>query len=163
MRKLESVFRWVINIEICILVIVVILNFAPLLFGVRPYVVVSGSMEPAISTGSLVYVNTNTKSYDIEAGDIIAFYLGDDLFVTHRVIEVHKEEKEFITKGDANKTVDFSPVPFENFGGETIFDIPYLGYIMNYFMTRQVKLIFGGFLLVQYLFYCFLQKANNKK
>ena len=45
----------------------------PRMLGYALYTVVSGSMEPAIPTGSLVYVE-HVAPEDIEEGDVIAFY-----------------------------------------------------------------------------------------
>ena len=44
----------------------------PRMLGYALYTVVSGSMEPAIPTGSLVYVE-HVAPEDIEEGDVIAF------------------------------------------------------------------------------------------
>ena len=46
-------------------------------FGIIPYVVLSGSMEPTIKTGSLCFVNKHTDIENIKEKDIIAFKLKD--------------------------------------------------------------------------------------
>ena len=43
----------------------------PIIFGMKPYVVLSGSMEPEIRTGSIVYTQSAIGNYQI--GDIIMF------------------------------------------------------------------------------------------
>ena len=45
----------------------------PRVMGYDIYTVVSGSMDPAIPTGSLVYIE-DAQPEDIEEGDVIAFY-----------------------------------------------------------------------------------------
>ena len=77
------------------------------IFGGQFYAVVSGSMEPAIETGSLVYVKA-TEPEEIEPDEIVAFFGGRDanMIVTHRVVDNLVEEKQMITKGDANRTED---------------------------------------------------------
>jgi len=66
--------------------------------------VLSGSMEPAIKTGSIVVIKPE-KNYKI--GDIITFYSNESsLSITHRIYDakIIKNEVYYITKGDANKT-----------------------------------------------------------
>ena len=45
----------------------------PRLFGYHIYSVISGSMEPAIPTGSLVYIK-EMEPEEMQTGDVIAFY-----------------------------------------------------------------------------------------
>ena len=94
--------------------------------GIRPYVTMSGSMEPNIHTGSICFVNTKVEYSEIEQGDVIAFRtsLGD--LVTHRVISITEEGME--TKGDANETSDGISTTAENFHGETLFSVPLVGF-----------------------------------
>jgi len=98
------------------------------LFGYDAYSVVSGSMEPAIPTGSLVYVQ-ETAPEDMKEDDVIAFYGAKDsnAIITHRVVENKVVMGEFITKGDANKTEDMNAVPYSNFIGKVVYTIPVLG------------------------------------
>jgi len=76
------------------------------LIGYTPYVVLSGSMEPAIPTGALIYVRA-TDPYRVKEGDPITFHLNQGGPVaTHRVIEIDATNRYFITKGDANNSPD---------------------------------------------------------
>ena len=74
-----------------ILLIVLILGCIPLTvpkaFGYNIYTVISGSMEPAIPVGSLVYVKYQEPE-TIQKKDVIAFYGAKDAssIVTHRVV-----------------------------------------------------------------------------
>lgn len=85
-------------------------------------------MEPAIPTGSLVYIQSCMPE-DIEEEDIIAFYGGRDsnAIITHRVMENRVLMGEFITKGDANATEDMNPVPYGDFIGKVVRSVPRLG------------------------------------
>ena len=71
------------------------------IFNIRPVIVVSGSMEPEITTGSMAFIDGDLKEPDI--GDIIAYRTGKNT-VTHRVIE--EKGEGYITKGDANYVAD---------------------------------------------------------
>jgi signal peptidase len=95
-------------------------------FGVidfyRPFIVLSGSMEPAIKTGSVVLVKA-TPQYQLS--DVITFKQGKK-FVTHRISSVGLQD--FTTKGDANKVNDSNPVTKDQIQGRVVTSIPYLGY-----------------------------------
>ena len=93
-----------INMAVCTVGISILLFAILLLAGIRPYVVLSGSMEPVIRTGSLCFVYRRADYEDICTGDIIAFHVQGGNLVTHRVIAVTEEGLE--TKGDANELSD---------------------------------------------------------
>ena len=90
--------------------------------------VISGSMEPAIPTGSLVYIK-EMEPKDVQVDDVIAFYGTKDAasIITHRVVENRVLMGEFITKGDANATKDMNPAPYDNFIGKVAYSIPKVG------------------------------------
>ena len=126
--------------------------FLPQLFGIKNYIVISGSMEPIIHTGSVVYIDE--KEQNIGINDIIAYQLSDGTKVVHRVISID-------TKGDANETQDLSPVPFTNVMGRFVVAIPYLGFVLAWIKTKQGILICAcGFLL--FLSVGFLQSSKKK-
>ena len=102
----------------------------PRFAGIEQYVVISGSMEPAIPVGSMVY-SAQTDPSTLEAGDIIVFYSNEagSTPVTHRVVENHVADGEIITKGDANEQNDMSPVVYANVLGKLVLHVPMLGYI----------------------------------
>lgn len=102
------------------------------LFGLTPYCVLSGSMEPAYPTGALLYVRTCAAS-DVQVGDAITFVLNEDLeLATHRVVAIDAGRRQFTTQGDANETPDAAPVAFENLVGKPAFAIPWLGYVSQW-------------------------------
>ena len=79
----------------------------PSVFGYKPFIVLSGSMESKIKVGDLVIVK-NVDANDLQVGDIIAFRDSKNIVTTHRIIEIKSEDNKlaFITKGDANNTKD---------------------------------------------------------
>ena len=101
----------------------------PRLMGYEIYEVVSGSMEPEIPVGSILYVE-ETEPETVEAGDVIAFIRNGSV-VTHRVEENRYVEGEFITKGDANSEEDTVPVPYESLVGRSVYHLPVLGTLMS--------------------------------
>lgn len=104
----------------------------PGIFGFHMYHVLSGSMEPAIPVGSLLYVK-DVPPENVDGEDIIAFYssLEDSGIITHRVVENHVVSGTFQTKGDANDGEDPTPVPYANYIGEVVRTIPYMGKLLT--------------------------------
>lgn len=112
-----------------IIIILITIPFTvPRVFGFNIYTVITGSMEPEIPVGSLVYVK-GTAPEDVEKEDVIAFYGGRDssAVITHRVVANSDIMGEFITKGDANKTKDMNPVPYSDYIGKVVLSIPVIG------------------------------------
>lgn len=107
----------------------------PKLFGLKPYIVMSGSMEPLIPTGAVAYIDT--KDTNVEIGDIVAFYETEDVVVTHRIVAAG--EYGFTTKGDANDNEDQNPVSRENIIGTYSFNIPGTGYLISDLSSKTIN------------------------
>ena len=118
------------------------------LFGIAPYTVLSGSMEPTYHVGSLIYVKPIAPD-DLKVGDSITYIIAGETVVTHRIIEIIPDYGEngelgFKTKGDANETEDGTPVHANNIIGKPIFTIPYLGYMAYFIQTPPMSYIAIG-------------------
>ncbi|MBQ3773058.1 MAG: class B sortase [Pseudobutyrivibrio sp.] len=126
-----------------VLIIFVIIAIAPIAipkaFGVQAFNVISGSMEPTISVGSIVYVR-NVEFEELSQGDVIAFESGASV-VTHRIVEINTEDKLITTKGDANNTEDFNPVSYTNVIGRMIAHFPIYGTIVAWLTDTVGKLV----------------------
>ena len=94
----------------------------PALLGYETYNVTSGSMEPTLPVGSVIYVKP-VEPETVQEGDIIAFYV-DAVVVTHRVVENRFVEGEFVTKGDANEMEDFSNAHYRDLVGVVKYHFP---------------------------------------
>lgn len=113
--------------------------------GVKPYAILSGSMEPAIPIASVVFINM-TDTY-AESGDIIAFYdAGYKNKVVHRVKEV--TEDGYVTKGDANDTIDLAILEQDRVIGAYLFHIPYAGYALEH--KSLIVGFYVALLLIEY-------------
>lgn len=112
-------------------------------FGWRTEVVISGSMEPAIQTGSVVIVRPVDLSV-IQQGDIVMFSSLDKKgLTTHRVVKIeHETGLWFITKGDANNNPDITPVLPDQIVGIVTFNIPYLGLLAGFIKTPLGFILF---------------------
>lgn len=111
--------------------------------GIRPFITMSGSMEPKIKTGSVCFVNTRASFYDVAEGDVIAFQTASGGLVTHRVIGAEDDGMVLVTKGDNNDVEDGPTTTVENFRGETLFSIPYIGYALAALQKPQYKIMAG--------------------
>lgn len=131
--------------------------------GLTFYSVVSGSMEPTIPVGALIYAG-QFQVEELQKEDIITFTVADPdaqaVVVTHRIDEVIKEEQtdldpdgnerstvqySFITKGDANAEVDAAPVSVGSILGVYRWHVPYLGQVS---LFAQTPLGFGLLVLL---------------
>lgn len=101
----------------------------PGIFGYKPFIVLSGSMESKIKTGDLVIVKESNPTI-LKKGDIIAFRDKDNLVTTHRITKIIKSKDKDIcyqTKGDANNVEDKEIVCSNSIEGKYQFKIPKLG------------------------------------
>lgn len=80
----------------------------PGIFGIKPVIVLSGSMEPEFSPGDLIFIRKEDDTAALQQGDVICYLLSGKA-VTHRITQVTKAENgevRYITKGDANNSED---------------------------------------------------------
>lgn len=132
MKKIVLFYgRFVLLLTLAILIFAGVFT-VPRIWGWEPLIVMSGSMEPTIPAGSVLFMNTWER--DAETGDIITYYLetdkvGTGTLVTHRV--VRSERSHYITKGDHNEQEDFVPVSYEQVLGTYLFYIPHAGWFIS--------------------------------
>ena len=123
------------------MLLIILLAFAASLAAARiagwgTYSVISGSMEPAYHTGSLIYVRPVPVS-ELSEGDVITYSVAEGVVATHRIVDVVADEDgsgqvSFATKGDANETADAGLVDGRNVIGTPVIAIPLLGYLISY-------------------------------
>lgn len=142
-------------ITTALLVIVLLLAFALVgvrLFGLAPYTVLSGSMEPTYHVGSLIYV-TKVEPQELEVGDPLTYVIDGGTVVTHRIIEKHVDpdnpaDIRFKTKGDNNNIEDGELVRAENILGKPVFTIPLMGYVAFFIQTPPSSYIAIGMCII---------------
>ena len=146
---MKTLGRIVKSLGILIAVAVILLYIpitVPKLLGYESYGITSGSMAPAINTGTLVFARA-TEPETLKTGDVIVYSTyGEGDFVTHRVQENDIDYRMLITKGDANATEDLSPISYDSVIGKVEFHIPLLGYIAPWLSTGSGKTAAGTFL-----------------
>lgn len=104
----------------------------PNICGYSVFRVLTGSMEPAIPTDSLIVVDRMEAS-EVRDGDIISYFSQDPSFGgavnTHRVVSVSQDGDRIVfeTKGDANQMSDRYPATSEDLIGKVVFVSPVMG------------------------------------
>lgn len=96
------------------------------------FVVLTGSMEPVISQGSMV-VTMGVPGEQLEVGDIITYYpmTGYRDLVTHRIINHDREAGQITTRGELPTSVNDRPIGYDVIVGRVLFSIPVLGEIVE--------------------------------
>jgi signal peptidase len=112
--------------------------FPPLAGADHAFVVLSGSMEPALSTGDVVFARA-VDPPRIAPGDVVTYRApgGAGALLTHRVVEASADEGGVVlrTKGDANDAVDPWPVRGEDVVGVMAFRVPLWGHLPMFAKT----------------------------
>ena len=147
--------RFLSTVGIILMVIVVaacLCLVIPKIAGYESYVVVSGSMEPAIPVGSIVY-SEKTDPALLKAGDVIVFIdaTRGSTPITHRVVSNNTGTSKVITKGDANANEDVNPVTYESIMGKVKAHIPRIGFTVAMFSTALGKLVAALIMLESWL------------
>ena len=127
------------NILAVLAALIVLLAVLCLILNYEPAIVMSGSMEPVIGTGSMVLVDKD-ECRNAKIGDAIAFKTGG-AYITHRVVNITSDG--YITRGDANDTDDPWIVRSEQVKGKIVLCIPTLGYICAAMASTPGVIIIG--------------------
>lgn len=145
-------------------------------------IVVSGSMEPSIREGDLLFVSGAIEPEDIKNGtaedkngDVIVFNArglwagAPEEPIVHRVVDKYLvgDTWYFRTKGDANLIYDLAPVPEDNIIGVVIGGIPYIGWI-KILLTESgllipLLVIISAFLVISIIWDIFHDDDEDQK
>jgi signal peptidase len=139
--------------------------------GYRFYEMETGSMEPALKTGSVVGIK-QMAPHEVAAGDVIAFERQGQVLI-HRVSRVQSPAdfrtviqnaegvvtregityapRTFYTKGDANEALDGFTVPQEDLLGVQSFVVPWPFDLFATRLTHDALLILGATSLALFL------------
>ena len=114
---------------VAILFLIVLVYFYSGYFKYHAVAIGSGSMNPIIKYGDVVIINKEKSLYDLDIGEIIAYWNENHLIV-HRIVERKEQENGkvmIITKGDANENNDIINIDESNYYGVIHYKIPYIG------------------------------------
>ena len=146
LHRVGALLQRLLSLAASLVILTAIVTLGLYAAGIKPYVVVTGSMEPAIPVRSICFVNENVPLETIKVGEVISFRLSDNMLVTHRVVAV--TDGAYTTKGDANNIADAAPVTAENYIGKTVFVIPKLGVLLVLLHTAGGKIAAAALALV---------------
>jgi signal peptidase len=107
---------------------------------VKARIVLTGSMEPAISSGDIVVLAPTPRTIP-EQDDVVAYtarrFSGESVGTfTHRIIG-GDIQNGFLVKGDANPSPDVQRPKLEDISGVVFFVIPFIGK----FLTPKMLMI----------------------
>ena len=159
MNKFLKVIKVLISTLVTMIILLGSIFIVLFFIGIEPYVVETGSMEPAIQRGSLSFINKHEDYNNIKVNDVIAFSLPTGKKATHRVVK--KTERGFETKGDSNDVPDGVITNQANYIGKNVFSIPKLGYVIILMQSAKGKIIMGMMILI--LLVLGLLFGENKK
>ena len=128
MRMFLKTLYYVVLASLGVIAVLLVASLLPIPGNYKVKVVLSGSMEPTIKTGSIIVARPVSQ---YQKGDIITF--GKDtkkeVPVTHRIVS--EKNGGFITRGDANDVIDTNLVQRKDIIGKVVFTAPYIGYAIS--------------------------------
>lgn len=149
MKKVIDIIDFIV---ICFLGIIILSTLVLYLLNYRVRVVVSGSMEPKIQTGSLMWYK-EIKEEDvyekISVDTIITYRRNDGVDVTHQVISIDRETDTIITKSIVSGSTSDSPIKASQVLGIYAFSIPLLGFIIDFF--KKPFVLIGIIIIVLFI------------
>lgn len=145
-RRLKRFIALLSSLAFALVIVLAAVSFVPRAFGYMPFAVLSGSMEPELPVGSMVFVR-QIEPADIAVGDNATFYRSDGAVVTHQVYQIDPVAQMIGTQGIANINADGSimhdaeQTPFSSVIGTVSFCVPYLGFVNAYCTTMPGLLV----------------------
>jgi signal peptidase len=157
--------RVVLNIAAALGTISIVVSVLCLLFGIRPAVVISGSMEPGIPVGSLTIARTVPAS-QVGVGDVVTVpRTNADGLVTHRIIATTPADDGRSTvlelQGDANRDPDLLPYVVTEVG-HVLGTVPGVGTLVQ-LLQQHVVAVVAGLLVVTVLVTAPIGRAGGRR
>jgi len=142
MGSFRTIMRTTATLVAGVAVVGVFAYAALLVAGFKPVEVYSGSMVPTIRVGAIAF-DRPVAGRSVRVGDVITFrdpYTKGRL-VTHRVIRIFHTNHglAYRTKGDANPNRDPWTIALPDRVGRVSFSAPYVGFVLWYAHTREVR------------------------
>lgn len=117
----------------------------PMICGTGHAVVLSGSMEPAISINDLVIIQ---KQDTYQTGDIVTYIDDKNTLITHRITEI--DGTTVTVKGDANNAAD-PEFDISRIKGKVTAIIPKAGYAVKFLQNPVcvITIVIIAFILLE--------------
>ena len=137
-KLVRDILSWVLLVVVFCLMVYSLLSAreamktgeSKFLFGYRPVLVLTGSMEPYMKTNGIVLTREVDSMSDLQIGDVVTYHLYDEygqlmrneqnrpVRITHRIIDIDGED--IYTKGDNNNVNDGYAIGIENVEAEVV-------------------------------------------
>ncbi len=139
----RRVLAWTVLLGV--LAVIALAVVVPRVTGARPYVVLTGSMRPAMPPGTLVVVRP-VPTTELTAGRVVTYQLrsGEPEVATHRIVALGYDgqgRRVFRTQGDANPVPDAAWVHPEQIRGERWYSLPWVGHVSVLLEPDQRELV----------------------
>lgn len=139
-------------------------NKVPSVLGFSVLKIQTGSMEPEYRTGSVI-ITREVSADKLQKGDVISFYSTGGQIAnevnTHRIDDIlylKGGERQFVTKGDANDTVDEYPVYERRVIGKVVFNLGvFSGSVIGFLQNPNIILFF---IVIPLVIITFLEALN---
>lgn len=147
MKILKNIVFWLAT---TLVVIAIALVALPMIGGLEYLTIISGSMEPEIPVGSLIFIE-EVRPQDIEIGDVVTFSTSGEITVTHKVIGYELSQDALITHGVGNADGVNEITPFKSVVGRVVFSVPVIGRVFLFISTSRGKVIAVTFVVALYI------------
>ena len=167
LKKLGSVLVTILLIVLCLYLLIALLFGINI--GISAYAILTGSMEPSIPIGSLIFV-AKTDFYDLKQGDIISAKAdinldGKNEVITHYFFRYEQiNGKTYIrTIAEGEKFADSWGISEDRLIGKCVMIIPVLGKITR-FLSHPIGIItIAGNILVLSLALHYLRQEEDEE
>ena len=140
---MTKVFNIIYNFFAILIVLFFLFTAVVAVSGTEVYSVATGSMEPAIPNGSVVFVRSRAE---YQVGDVITAFIQGEQTYTHRIIAI--EGEQIYTKGDANDSADPTPTSQSRIVGKVVLHLPLLGFISQKVTVTGLVIALAAVLVV---------------
>lgn len=156
-RRGAALDLWLLNTGAVLGSLCLILTVLTLAFGLKPLIFSSGSMSPAIPTGSLALA-VPMAAAEAQPGQVVSVLLADGVRLTHRVVSADSESG-LVLKGDANPVSDLQPYRGTNVD-KVVLTVPLLGYLASWLASPWLMML-GGMLCTYLLYIAFFRREQR--
>ncbi|MEU8658209.1 signal peptidase I [Actinoplanes philippinensis] len=145
--------------------VLLVCGTVPARLGWSSSVVISGSMSPLVEEGDVV-VTAPVGGSPLREGRVIRFHdpRRPGRYVLHRIVRVAGDGR-LVTKGDANRIADATPVPAETVTGVWRLRVPYLGLPVLWWIEGGYRrlVVTAPALLVPLVWLCFRSRRSDRR
>lgn len=177
LKKADDIFSYVLLAAMTVLLIFSVMSVVSArktgevasVFGYRPIMVQTGSMEPYIMTNGLALTKIVNSVEELEEGDVISYHVAEDdghvIRITHRIVSI--EDGIITTKGDNNNVTDAYPLTIENVESKVIAVFNQSAWLIATWQTTSGKIliwsVIAGTLLLYFSVKSYLRACREEK